>query len=156
MRKINYVGCGLCVALAAALAGCGGKAEKVVENVDTTAQEATQAVENVADIPAVTVIRNDEQLPAMNGKPQILDFNATWCGPCKRFTPNFEMIAERYRDQASFFSIDVDENPQLAADYNVESIPTVIYIMPDGSQTSTMGYMDASDFNAKIEELLAK
>lgn len=140
--------------MTASLAGCNGKSDKVVSDVDSTAQEATEAVENVGDIPAVTIIKNGQKLPAMNGKPQILDFNATWCGPCQRFAPNFDLVAERYRDKASFFSIDVDENPQLAAEYNVESIPTIVYILPDGSYNTTLGYMDAVDFNKVVEEFL--
>lgn len=138
------------------LAGCAGKADKVLSDADTTAQQATEAVENVTEIPAVTVIKSGEQLPAMNGKPQILDFNATWCGPCKRFAPNFDMIAEQYRDRAAFFSIDVDENPELAAQYNIESIPTIVYIQPDGSYSTTMGYMDAADFKAAVDSFLNK
>lgn len=150
----------ICVGMlaAAALGSCSQKADAVVNTVDSTAKDATKVVENattdVAQIPAVTSIKRGESLPKPQGKPQIIDFNASWCGPCKRFAPTFDMIAQRYRDEADFYSINVDDNPELAANYNVESIPTVIYIRPDGTYTATMGSMDATNFNYVVQSFI--
>ena len=52
-------------------------------------------------------------------------FTATWCGPCKAFAPIFDKIAEKV-EGASFFSINVDENKDLALGYSVKTIPTVV------------------------------
>lgn len=156
--KLFMIGVG--VMAATAVAGCSKGADAVVNDVDNTAQEASEVAanvaENVEEIPAVTVIKEGEQLPESNGKPQIIDFNATWCGPCKRFSPVFDMIAERYRNDADFYSVDVDVNPQLAAEFNVESIPTVIYILPDGSYSSSVGSLDAPTFNKQVQSFLQK
>lgn len=148
------IGLGMTAAMAAV--GCSDKNNSVVNDVNNTAQEAAEAAVNVADLPAVTVIKEGEQIPESNGKPRIIDFNAEWCGPCKRFAPNYDMIAERHRNEADFYSVNVDENPQLAANYNVESIPTVIYLNADGSYTATTGYMDANTFDNAVRAFLGK
>lgn len=134
---------------ALAISSCGGSSDKSNVNGES-ADPANQVIEKVAETPAVTAIKADGQIPAADGKLIVLDFNATWCGPCRQFAPNFESVADKYRGQASFYSVDVDQNPRLAAQFNVQSIPTVVYIKPDGSTSSTMGYMDAAQFESAV------
>ena len=74
--------------------------------------------------------------------------------PLPPVAPNFESVADKYRGQASFYSIDVDQNPRLAAQFNVQSIPTVVYIQPDGTTSSTTGYMDAAAFDTAVSARL--
>lgn len=69
--------------------------------------------------------------------PIIVDFNATWCPPCQKFSPIFHAVAEKYKGQALFVQIDTDQYPQIAREYKVQSIPTVAFILPGGS---VMGY----------------
>ena len=56
----------------------------------------------------------------------LADFFATWCGPCKMIAPFIEMVSEEYEGEAVVLKIDVDEEPDLAAQFGVESIPTVV------------------------------
>ena len=60
----------------------------------------------------------------------MVDFNATWCGPCRKLGPYLERMAESYKpDGVSFFSVDVDENQELAKQLDIPSIPDVrIYL----------------------------
>ncbi|SBC03882.1 thioredoxin [Staphylococcus aureus] len=62
---------------------------------------------------------------------QLVDFWATWCGPCKMIAPVLEELAADYEDKADILKIDVDENPSTAAKYEVMSIPTLI-VFKDG------------------------
>ncbi len=58
----------------------------------------------------------------------LIDFSATWCGPCKMLAPIMENLSEEFAGQVDFFSCDVDENPNLAFEFKVVSIPTVIIL----------------------------
>ncbi|EOA9086295.1 thioredoxin [Staphylococcus aureus] len=62
---------------------------------------------------------------------QLVDFWATWCGPCKMITPVLEELAADYEGKADILKLDVDENPSTAAKYEVMSIPTLI-VFKDG------------------------
>ena len=68
-------------------------------------------------------------------KIAVADFSATWCGPCKMMAPVFHTVAEDMKDGVSFFNVDVDENPGLAASNKVFSVPTLI-LYKDGVETS--------------------
>jgi thioredoxin len=69
-------------------------------------------------------------------KPVLIDFWASWCGPCRMLSPIVEEIAEEYADKIRVGKINIDEQPQLAARYNVASIPTLI-LFKDGKPVST-------------------
>ncbi|MCW5924968.1 MAG: thioredoxin [Saprospiraceae bacterium] len=58
--------------------------------------------------------------------PTVIDFFATWCGPCRMVTPILEDLKADMGEQVRVYKIDVDQNPGLAAQYNVRSVPTLM------------------------------
>ena len=94
-------------------------AEETVKS-DTLSKvaEATEATE----AGAVKELKDSAQLVVAD-KPIIIDFNATWCGPCKQFAPHFHAVAEKYADKALFYSVDTDKWPNVATAFKVEGIP---------------------------------
>ena len=58
--------------------------------------------------------------------PVLVDFWATWCGPCRVIAPAVEAVAESFAGRAKVYKLDVDENPEIAGRYSVQSIPTLL------------------------------
>lgn len=86
--------------------------------------------------------------------PTVIDFSATWCGPCQRFAPIFEATAKEYKGKAIFMSVDVDNSPVTARQFEVSAIPQVSILMPDGTITSTVGFMDKAQFTDFISKAI--
>ena len=102
----------------------------------------------------MTVLEKGAVITPEESKLVVIDFNATWCGPCRQFAPIFDRVAENYTSKAVFYSVDVDVHPELAAQYGVQSIPMVAYVKPDGSYTTTVGLLPEQEFTAAIEAAL--
>lgn len=92
---------------------------------------------------------NFDSLVTNSAKPVLIDFWASWCGPCKMIAPIVEQIAEE-REDITVGKINVDEEMELAVKFGISSIPTLI-VMKDGALTATLvGYRPKAD----IEKLL--
>lgn len=59
-------------------------------------------------------------------RPVIVDFHALWCGPCKMQSPILKDVAAELGDKIKVIKIDIDQNPELASRYNIQSVPTII------------------------------
>ena len=68
------------------------------------------------------------------GLPTVIDFYATWCGPCKAISPFFEKLKGEYSDKVNFVSIDVDQDTETAMKYSVSAMPTFVFLDADGNE----------------------
>lgn len=87
-------------------------------------------------------------------KPTLVDFFATWCGPCKMQSPILEDVKNKIGDKANIIKIDVDKNPELSAKYNVRSIPTLIVFKNGEAVWRGYGLHQADQLEAKINEFV--
>lgn len=70
--------------------------------------------------------KNFQELINTHDTPVLVDFYATWCGPCHAVAPTLETLAKEYSGQLKIIKIDVDKNPQLAQQFNVRGVPTFV------------------------------
>lgn len=80
----------------------------------------------------ILVVENNEdfskKLDEAGDKLVVVDFYATWCGPCKMIEPFLKQQSEIYKDQVVFLKVDVDENEEIASQYEISCMPTFLFI----------------------------
>ncbi len=86
--------------------------------------------------------------------PVLVDFTATWCGPCKALSPKLDDIATEYEGQARVVKVDIDQSRQIAMNYNVRSVPTLLMFKSGNVTGQEIGNVDKSKLNKLIESAL--
>ncbi|MEG1254321.1 thioredoxin [Clostridium sp.] len=93
---------------------------------------------------------NNFELEAGSGLV-LVDFFATWCGPCQRLTPVLEDLQEDFEGKVKFLKSDIDQSRSLARKFSVMSVPTMI-VLKDGAPVERMvGFMQPEDIKAKLK-----
>ena len=93
--------------------------------------------------------RKDKQFAFKGNKPIVIDFWATWCGPCMQMVPQMEQLAEKYKDQVTFFKVNADKEKELCNIFKITALPTFLFITADGTLLMEVG-ADA----AKVENII--
>ena len=83
--------------------------------------------------------------------PVLIDFYADWCGPCRILSPIVEEVSSQYED-VKFVKIDIDSNQDIANDYMITSIPTLVYIKNGEEQNRVLGAVDKDTVETLIEK----
>lgn len=95
---------------------------------------------------------NDFNNIIQEDKPTLVDFFATWCGPCRMQGPVLEQVKQSVGDKANILKVDIDQNRELAAQYNVRSVPTLILFKNGEAVWRTVGLQQADVLEAKLRE----
>lgn len=95
--------------------------------------------------------QNFEEEVLKSEKPVLVDFWATWCGPCKMIAPIFEELAEEYKNEVKFGKVNVDEQQSLAVKYGVTSIPTLILFKNGEIIKTSVGFCSKSELEKMIK-----
>ncbi len=137
------------ILLASSMALCqnvtNNKKQKTMGTIQLTTQEFKKNVFNY---------ETEKTFKYLGNKPAIVDFYATWCGPCKALSPVLEELAKEYDGKIVIYKVDVDKNQELAAAFGIRSIPTLLVIPMDGKPSMSAGAPSKAQLKSIIENML--
>jgi thioredoxin 1 len=94
-------------------------------------------------------------LKLQTGVPMVVDFFAEWCGPCKMLSPILESLAPEFEGKLEIVKVDIDESTELAQQYGITSVPTIIF-MKEGKEVDRMvGFQSKDSINSKFNAFIA-
>ena len=97
---------------------------------------------------------NFNELVINSDKPVVVDFWAEWCGPCKMIGPVIDEISNEYSEKAVVGKVNVDQNSSVSAQFNVRSIPTVLFIKNGEVVDKSVGAVAKNVLTQKLDALL--
>ena len=89
----------------------------------------------------------------IDGIPMVIDFYATWCKPCKTIEPVFDSLQKEYSNKINFIRVDVDQQPEIAKEYNISAVPTFVFLDADDKELYRIEGADAKQLTNTIKEL---
>jgi len=100
-------------------------------------------------------LTNENYQGIINGSnPVLVDFWATWCGPCRMVGPVIENLADEYAGKAAVCKVNVDDMPDLASQYKIMSIPTVMVIKNGEILDKAVGVRTKEEYQGMIEKII--
>ena len=128
MKKIVFAS----ILLAFALSACAGKnSEKKSEEINQQKEVKKMGTIHLTKAEFLSKVANYEANPTewkyLGDKPCIIDFYASWCGPCKTIAPILEDLAKEYDGQIYIYKIDTEKEQELAAAFGINTIPTLLF-----------------------------
>ena len=136
-------------------AACGNAGAKTAERKDKDTKTKGVVELNADSFTKKVYDMSGEELKYLGDKPAIVDFTASWCGPCQRIAPILEELAAEYKGKVVIYKVDIDKERGLAEAFNVSSIPAVLYIPAgEGEPIMTIGARGKEKFIEEINKFL--
>lgn len=120
----------------------------MAKTINLTREEFLEKVANYEE--------NPQEWKYLGDKPCLIDFYADWCGPCKVVAPILEELAGEYGDDIYIYKVDTEEEQQLAADFGIRSIPSLLFVPMDGQPQMAQGALPKDALKEAIGSVLLK
>ncbi|MCI2082353.1 MAG: thioredoxin [Bacteroidales bacterium] len=98
--------------------------------------------------------KNPDEWKYLGDKPAIIDFYATWCGPCRALSPVMDELAGEYKGKINFYKVDTDKERELDELFGIRSIPSILFIPINGKPSMAQGALPKSELVRAINEIL--
>lgn len=97
---------------------------------------------------------NPSEWKYIGDKPAIIDFYASWCGPCRMLAPIMDELAKEYAGQIYVYKVNTETETELAQLFGIRSIPSILFIPMEGQPTMTQGALPKAELKRIIEDVL--
>ena len=135
--------------------GCGAQNNQKRENTKTQKEMNTIALTKADFLKKVADYeKNPTEWKYLGDKPALIDFYASWCGPCKVLAPVLEELAAEYGDQIYIYKIDTEAEQELAAAFGIRSIPTLLFVPMEGQPRMAQGALPKATLKKAIDEIM--
>ncbi len=104
----------------------------------------------------VANLENGNEWKFLGERPAIIDFFATWCGPCKMLSPILDELSEEYEGKVDFYKVDVDQESKLSELFNIRSVPSLLFIPLTGNPGMLQGALPKVQLKNTINDILLK
>ena len=95
-----------------------------------------------------------DQLVTKASQPVLVDFWAPWCGPCRMISPIIEKLGQEYQGKVKIYKLNTDDNPNTAAQYRVQAIPTLLFFKSGELVEQLVGVQPEKEIRQKLDNLL--
>ena len=98
--------------------------------------------------------RNEKEWKLKSSTPCVIDFYADWCKPCKMVAPIMEELASEYKGKIQFYKVNTDMEQELANEFGIESIPSIMMCPIEGKPVMSVGSLPKSEYVRMIQEVI--
>lgn len=100
------------------------------------------------------IVSHSSEFRFIGAKPAVIDFYATWCGPCQAVAPLLEELSDLYGEKVDFYKVNVDEENELSGIFNIRSIPTLLFVSRGGEVQRFTGALSRERLKGLVESLI--
>jgi thioredoxin len=157
MKKITGL---MLLMLSVLMASCTAQAKSdKTDKLETPKAESAEVI-NLTKADFISKVfdyqKNSTVWKYEGNKPCIVDFYADWCGPCKKVAPILKELAQEYDGKLVIYKINVDKEKELATVFDIQSIPTLLFIPVNGAPQVAQGALSKEQFQQTINDFLLK